>query len=137
MAIENSVSNDFLSTFLDSIGVFDCRLPDVLNHASSHQSWIAIAAYPVCSTTRYLTSPGFRLPPTRCAQPRVISPVLDCSRFSLEQFKHSRLSAILTHTTGYSRGFPSKVRCTCDSLSFYTHKYKFFSKKACHLSELC
>ena len=29
MAIENSVSIDFLSTFLDSIGVFDCRLPVV------------------------------------------------------------------------------------------------------------
>ena len=26
MAIKNSVSNDFGSTFLDSIGVFDCRL---------------------------------------------------------------------------------------------------------------
>ena len=62
-------------------------------------------------------------------QPRVISPVLDCSRFSLEQFKHSRLSAILTHTTVYARGFPSKVKCTCDSLSFKTHKYKFFQKK--------
>ena len=29
MAIENTVSIDFLSTFLDSIGVFDCRLPGV------------------------------------------------------------------------------------------------------------
>ena len=29
MAIENSVSNDFLSTFIDSIDVFDCRLPGV------------------------------------------------------------------------------------------------------------
>ena len=29
MAIQNSVSNDFSSTFLDSIGVFDCRLPGV------------------------------------------------------------------------------------------------------------
>ena len=29
MAIENSVSNDFWSTFLDSIAVFDCRLPGV------------------------------------------------------------------------------------------------------------
>ena len=29
MAIENSVSNNFLSTFLDSIGIFDCRLPGV------------------------------------------------------------------------------------------------------------
>ena len=29
MTIENSVSNDFLSTFVDSIGVFDCRLPGV------------------------------------------------------------------------------------------------------------
>ena len=30
MAIENFVSNDFLSTFNDSIGVFDCRLPGVV-----------------------------------------------------------------------------------------------------------
>ena len=29
MTIENSVSNDFFSTFLDSIDVFDCRLPGV------------------------------------------------------------------------------------------------------------
>ena len=29
MAIENTVSFDFWSTFLDSIGVFDCRLPGV------------------------------------------------------------------------------------------------------------
>ena len=30
IAIEISVSNDFLSTFLDSIGLFDCRLPGVI-----------------------------------------------------------------------------------------------------------
>ena len=29
MAIENLVSNDFLSTFVDSINVFDCRLSGV------------------------------------------------------------------------------------------------------------
>ena len=29
MAIENSVSNDFRSMFVDSIDVFDCRLPGV------------------------------------------------------------------------------------------------------------
>ena len=29
MAIENSVSNDFLSMFVDSINVFDCRLSSV------------------------------------------------------------------------------------------------------------
>ena len=29
MAIENSVSNDFSSTFVDSINFFDCRLPGV------------------------------------------------------------------------------------------------------------
>ena len=29
MAIKNTVSNDFLSKFLDSISVFDCRLPGV------------------------------------------------------------------------------------------------------------
>ena len=31
MAIENSVSNDFLSIFVASIKVFDCRLPGVRN----------------------------------------------------------------------------------------------------------
>ena len=30
MAIENSVSNDFLSTFIDSINVFDCHLSSVV-----------------------------------------------------------------------------------------------------------
>ena len=30
MTMENSVSNDFLSTFIDSIDVFDCRLPGVI-----------------------------------------------------------------------------------------------------------
>ena len=29
MAIENYVSNDFLSTFVDSINVFDCRISGV------------------------------------------------------------------------------------------------------------
>ena len=29
MAIENSVSKDFSSTFVDSINFFDCRLPGV------------------------------------------------------------------------------------------------------------
>ena len=30
MAIKNSISNDFVSTFVDSIDVFDCRLPSVV-----------------------------------------------------------------------------------------------------------
>ena len=30
MAIENSVSNDFLSTFVDSINIFNCRLSSVI-----------------------------------------------------------------------------------------------------------
>ena len=30
MAIENTVSIDFLPTFFDIIGIFDCRLPSVL-----------------------------------------------------------------------------------------------------------
>ena len=30
MAIESSVSNNFLSTFLDSIGEFDCCLPGMV-----------------------------------------------------------------------------------------------------------
>ena len=29
MVIENSVSNDFLYTFVDSINIFDCHLPGV------------------------------------------------------------------------------------------------------------
>ena len=30
IAIKNSVSNDFLSTFFDSIDIFDCCLPRVI-----------------------------------------------------------------------------------------------------------
>ena len=30
IAIKNSISNDFWSTFVDSINIFDCRLPGVL-----------------------------------------------------------------------------------------------------------
>ena len=30
MAFENSVSNDFLSSFVARINVFDCRLPGVV-----------------------------------------------------------------------------------------------------------
>ena len=49
MTIKNSVSNDFLSTFVDSINVFDCRLPGVnmeVDEGSAHKSdffthWIA------------------------------------------------------------------------------------------------
>ena len=38
MAIKNSVSNDLLSTFADSISIFDCRLPVVylVYHAVPH-----------------------------------------------------------------------------------------------------
>ena len=42
MAIKNTVSIDFLSTFLDSIGVFDCRLPGVktwTKHKSLSYNW--------------------------------------------------------------------------------------------------
>ena len=35
MEIDNSVSNDFLSTFVDSINVFDCRLTGVESFWSS------------------------------------------------------------------------------------------------------
>ena len=35
MAIENSVSNEFLSTFLDSICVFDCRLSGVVSSSQT------------------------------------------------------------------------------------------------------
>ena len=39
MAIENSVSNDFLSTFVDSINVSDCRLSGVISLlAESYQT---------------------------------------------------------------------------------------------------
>ena len=34
MAIENSVSNNFLSTLLNGNGVFDCRLPGVMKYSS-------------------------------------------------------------------------------------------------------
>ena len=33
MAIENSVSNDFWSMFVDSVNIFDCRLPSVTGQA--------------------------------------------------------------------------------------------------------
>ena len=36
MAIENSVSNDFSSTFVDSINVFDCRLGSVIYKCNVH-----------------------------------------------------------------------------------------------------
>ena len=35
MTFENSVSNDVLSTFIDSVNVFDCRLSGVNFHFSS------------------------------------------------------------------------------------------------------
>ena len=38
MAIENTVSIDFLSTFLDSIGAFDCRLPGVRTPAAEYKN---------------------------------------------------------------------------------------------------
>ena len=34
MAIKNSVSNNFLSTFVDSIDIFDCHLPGVFMDTS-------------------------------------------------------------------------------------------------------
>ena len=34
MAIKNSVSNDFLSKFVDSMSVFDCRLSGVITDLS-------------------------------------------------------------------------------------------------------
>ena len=39
MAIENSVSNDFLSTFFDIINVFDCPLPCVTLVYWNVQHW--------------------------------------------------------------------------------------------------
>ena len=41
MAIKNSVSNDFLSMFLDCIGVFDCRLPGVVIEGEKGEEVIA------------------------------------------------------------------------------------------------
>ena len=38
MAIKNSVSNDFLSAFVDSIEVFNCCLPSVINDSSKQQT---------------------------------------------------------------------------------------------------
>ena len=35
MAIENSVSNNFLSKFVDSVNVFDCRLSGVFSHVTA------------------------------------------------------------------------------------------------------
>ena len=36
MAIKNSVSNDFLSTFIDSINIFHCCLSNVITCIHSH-----------------------------------------------------------------------------------------------------
>ena len=44
MAIENTVSIDFLSTFLDSIGIFDCRLPGVWSLAVRENAYNACPA---------------------------------------------------------------------------------------------
>ena len=44
MTIENSVSNDFLSTFVDSINVFDCRLPGVLMFLSDTYFKVSMVA---------------------------------------------------------------------------------------------
>ena len=38
MAIESSVSNDFLSTFVDSINIFDCRLSRVKPKHGKHET---------------------------------------------------------------------------------------------------
>ena len=38
MAIESSVSNDFLSTFVDSINIFDCRLSSVITKHGKHET---------------------------------------------------------------------------------------------------
>ena len=38
MAIEKSVSNEFLFTFVDSINVFDCRLPGVIMSQSQYSN---------------------------------------------------------------------------------------------------
>ena len=38
MAIENYISNDFLSTFFDSINVFNRRLPGVLTVSNEEQA---------------------------------------------------------------------------------------------------
>ena len=39
MAIENSVSNDFLSMFVDSINIFDCGLSGVIIR---EEKWVKI-----------------------------------------------------------------------------------------------
>ena len=38
MAIENSVSNEFLSMFVDSIYIFDCRLSGVIMSQSQYSN---------------------------------------------------------------------------------------------------
>ena len=41
LAIEISVSNDFLSTFVDSVNVFDCHLSGVIGYADN-ADWLAL-----------------------------------------------------------------------------------------------
>ena len=51
MAIENTVSIDFWSTFPDSIGVFDCRLPGVVK-GSPKSFWMSVSATSFCDVYR-------------------------------------------------------------------------------------
>ena len=46
MAIKNSVSNDFLSTLVDSIHVFDCRLPGVITGAYPYRHFKLNSQHP-------------------------------------------------------------------------------------------
>ena len=57
MANENPVSNDFLSTFVDSINVFDCRLSGVklLKYLKDIQL-IFIASYRMTNEPRHVIS---------------------------------------------------------------------------------
>ena len=57
MAIKNTVSIGFLSTFLDSIGVFDCRLPGVITYLSIFLSLATIYSFDNIAQDKW-TSPS-------------------------------------------------------------------------------
>ena len=51
MTIENSVFNDFCSTFVDSINIFDCRLSGVHMSMEFVCSRVVVHTMPCCLTS--------------------------------------------------------------------------------------
>ena len=60
MAIQNSVSNYFLSTFVDSINISDCRLSGVLTIPKCEVMFVCID--PLCPSQQIISHVGTGLP---------------------------------------------------------------------------